>query len=94
MNNDNYPMGAQYDPVAPYNQKTERKKVLVSVIYSREVEVELPEGADISAETENIRNSVTLPLDLLKSLCTSQGINHSLIEVNTWSEDNFSVVES
>ena len=42
----NYPLGAKYDPRAPYNQKEPelvKKKILVSVTLSKSIELEVPE---------------------------------------------------
>ena len=38
-----YPLGAQYDPRAPYNEKTKTVSVCVSVTYHKDIEVEVPE---------------------------------------------------
>lgn len=41
-----YPLGAKYDIRAPYNRKTVRKQLLISVTLSKSIEVEIEEGTD------------------------------------------------
>ena len=41
MATDNYPLGAANDPLAPYNEETEIREFLVSVVVSKSIEVEV-----------------------------------------------------
>ena len=55
-----YPLGAKYDPRAPYNQvKPElvRKRVLVSAVLSKTIELEVPENFERTDLIEKFEES-------------------------------------
>lgn len=52
-----YPLGAKYDPRAPYNKQTVKKGVLISVTLSKTVEVEVDEDIDPSMYDEVVQNT-------------------------------------
>lgn len=79
----NYPLGAKYDPRAPYNQKEPklvRKKVLVSVTLSKSIELDVPEDFDRIALCEAFNDSPEY--EELKSLWDKH-----------WNEDEFEIME-
>ena len=64
-----YPMGADNDPRAPWNQKDQEKvkvKVLVSVTYSKSAELILEEGYTDANLREKVQELGILPNDILK----------------------------
>ena len=78
-----YPLGAKYDPRAPYNQKEPKlvkKRVLVSVTLSKSLELEVPENFDRVDLCEAFNDSPEY--DQLKTLWD-----------NHWSEDDFEIME-
>ena len=84
MSLDNYPPGASNDPNAPWNEKDsimKTVKVLVSCIYSKEVEIEVPEDSDLTNEEleYEVRNQVDFT-----------GIGD---ELSNWSEDELVVIK-
>ena len=81
--NGGYPLGAQNDPRAPYNQKEEKVKVnvTVSVTYSTQVEVEVEKGYSYPELREAVKELDILPNDILKK--------HGY---KPWFEDEFEVV--
>jgi hypothetical protein len=63
-----YPLGAENDPRAPYNQPDPKKikvKVLASVTYSKELEVEVEEGYTDADLCDAVKNLEILPNDLI-----------------------------
>lgn len=69
----NYPLGAENDPRAPYNQEPKRVKrtVGVSITLSADIEVEIPENAldPIQAAKDYIADYVELPGEFLVDWC-------------------------
>lgn len=65
---DNYPLGAKYDPYAPYNQKDEtvKVKVLVSVTYHNSIEVELPKDYDTHDMRKAVEDMMICPNDVMR----------------------------
>lgn len=65
---DNYPPGAANDPTAPYNQKTKKVTVDISVSLSATKEIEVPEDMDdydpVVLE-EYVREQIMLPQEIL-----------------------------
>ena len=80
-----YPPGtSETDPNAPWNEKDsimKTVKVLVSCIYSKEVEIEVPEDSDLTNEEleYEVRNQVDFT-----------GIGD---ELSNWSEDELVVIK-
>lgn len=64
----NYPPGAANDPTAPYNQKTKKISVDISVSLSTTKEIEVPENMDdydpVILE-EYVREQIMLPQEIL-----------------------------
>ena len=64
----NYPPGAANDPTAPYNQKTKKITVDISVSLSATKEIEIPEDMDdydpVILE-EYVREQIMLPQEIL-----------------------------
>ena len=64
----NYPPGAANDPTAPYNQKTKKITVDISVSLSATKEIEVPEDMDdydpVVLE-EYVREQIMLPQEIL-----------------------------
>lgn len=89
--NDNYPPGAQHDPAAPWNERTETKKVTVSVTYSKDFVVEVPEGCTPEELTDFVRHSVLLPKEVMDGISArSKGYTTTY---GGWEEDDFAVIE-
>lgn len=66
---DNYPLGADQDPRAPWKQTDPEKikvKVCISVTYSKELEIEVEEGYSEIDLREAVREAGILPNDLLE----------------------------
>lgn len=78
----NYPLGAKYDPRAPYNKEEimVTKRVLVSITLSKTIELEVPDDGDerdlINAYKESLEYQ-----DI-------QGLLN-----DNWSEDEFEIME-
>ena len=72
-------MGAQYDPRAPYNQKTKTVSVCVSVTYHKDIEVEV-EGAYDECILNYLAREETYPM-------------HKFMDDNGWTEDEFEAIE-
>lgn len=70
----NYPMGAEYDHRAPYNQETKKITVTVSVTMSTTVDIEVPadyeafdcEGKDLK---DFVEEQITLPFEKFRDWC-------------------------
>jgi hypothetical protein len=78
-----YPLGAKYDPRAPYNQKEPelvKKKIFVSITLSKSIELEVPEDFDRVALCEAFNSSPEY--EELKSLWDKH-----------WNEDEFEIME-
>ena len=75
----NYPLGAQYDPRAPYNEKTKTVSVCVSVTYHKDIEVEVEGAYDEST---------------LNYLAREEVYNmHKFMDDDGWTEDEFEAIE-
>lgn len=75
----NYPLGAQYDPRAPYNEKTKTVSICVSVTYHKEIEVEVEGAYDEST---------------LNYLAREEVYNmHKFMDDDGWTEDEFEAIE-
>lgn len=64
----NYPPGAANDPTAPYNQKTKKITVDISVSLSTIKEIEVPEDMndyDPVILEEYVREQIMLPQEIL-----------------------------
>lgn len=94
MNNYDYPIGAEYDPKAPWNEKSNKPKkveVTVSITLSKTVEVEVDDYT--TEETnEDGRHGVTYYFDEsnLEQAVRSQ-IDLPSKKYSDWSEDDFVV---
>lgn len=64
---DNYPLGAEHDKRAPYNEssKTVKVKILVSVTYHKSIEVELPENYEVYDMHSAVQEMMICPNDVL-----------------------------
>lgn len=74
-----YPLGAKYDKNAPYNEKTKKVSLCISVTYHKDIEVEVEGGYD----------EVTLNR-LAREKVYSM---HKFMDDNEWTEDEFEVIE-
>ena len=74
-----YPLGAKYDKNAPYNEKTKKVSLCVSVTYHKDIEVEVEGGYD----------EVTLNY-LAREKVYSM---YKFMDDNEWTEDEFEVIE-
>ena len=75
----NYPLGAKYDPRAPYNEKTKKVSICVSVTYHKDIEVEIEGAYDEST---------------LNYLARDEVYNmHKFMDDNGWTEDEFEAIE-
>ena len=73
-----YPLGAQCDPRAPYNQPPDEEvEVCVSVTYHGTVKVTVPHDYEECDLKEAVRSQITLPGDFSK----------------VWFEDEMEVIE-
>lgn len=65
----NVPPGAEEDPTAPYNQKTKKITVDISVSLSATKEIEVPEDMDDYCDSvileEYVREQIMLPQEIL-----------------------------
>lgn len=68
MNNGGYPAGADYDKSAPYNEKPDntRRKVFVSVTYSQEFTLSVPEEISEEMLLERAREEISSSLSYMK----------------------------
>jgi hypothetical protein len=63
-----YPLGAENDPRAPYNEKPKEKvkvNVTVSVTYSKTFDVEVEEGYESTDLIDAVKESGILPNDII-----------------------------
>lgn len=63
-----YPLGAENDPRAPYNEKQKEKvkvNVTVSVTYSKTFDVEVEEGYESTDLIDAVKESGILPNDII-----------------------------
>lgn len=74
-----YPLGAKYDKNAPFNEKTKKVSLCVSVTYHKDIEVEVEGNYD----------DVTLNY-LAREKVYSM---HKFMDDNEWTEDEFEVIE-
>ena len=75
----NYPLGAKYDPRAPYNEKTKTVFICVSVTYHKDIEVEVEGAYDEST---------------LNYLAREEVYNmHKFMDDDGWTEDEFEAIE-
>ena len=68
MNNGGYPAGAEYDKSAPYNESPDntKKKVCVSVTYSQEFTLSVPEEISEEMLLERAREEISSSLSYMK----------------------------
>ena len=79
-----YPLGAENDPRAPYNEKPKKKvevDVTVSVTYSKTLKVVIEEGYELPDLIEAVQEMKVLPNDILKERVDA--LNEDL-ETNDW----------
>lgn len=74
-----YPLGAKYDKNAPFNEKTKKVSLCVSVTYHKDIEVEV--GGNYDEVTLNY-----LAREKVYSM-------HKFMDDNEWTEDEFEVIE-
>lgn len=89
--NGNYPPGAQHDPAAPWNEKLEMRKVTVSVTYSKNIEVAVPEGCTTEELEEEVRRTILLPIEVMNHI--SGVFKEGTTDCDGWVEDDFAVAE-
>lgn len=74
-----YPLGAKYHPDAPYNEKTKKISVCVSVTYHKDIELEVEGNYDDVTLNHLARETVYN--------------THKHMDDNGWVEDEFEVIE-
>lgn len=74
-----YPLGAKYDPNAPYNEKPKKVQVCVSITYHKTIEVEVEGGYD-KTTLYNLVEDIIYP-------------DTYALDSNGWFEDEFEVIE-
>ena len=74
-----YPLGAKYDNNAPYNEKTKKVQVCVSITYHKTIEVEV-EGSYDKTTLYNLVEDIIYP-------------DTYTLETSGWFEDEFELVE-
>lgn len=74
-----YPLDAKYDSRAPYNEKTKKVKVCVSVTFHKDIEVE------VEGDYDNVTLFQLAEYDLENDL--------NPLYQNGWIEDEFEVIE-
>lgn len=75
----NYPLGAKYDRNAPYNKKSKKISVCISVTYHKDIEVEV----------EGDYDDVTLNYLAREAVYDM----HKFMDDNGWTEDEFETIE-
>ena len=79
-----YPLGAENDPRAPYNEKPKKKvevNVTVSVTYSKTLNMIVEEGYELPDLIEAVQEMKVLPNDILEE--RAEALNEDL-ENNDW----------
>lgn len=82
MSTGGYPMGAQYDPKAPWNQEPPKKvsiPICISVTYHKDIEVEVTGDYDEVVLNQLARKAIYN--------------THKHMDDNNWVEDEFVVIE-
>lgn len=97
MNNYNYPVGAEYDPKAPWNQvdpEPRKIKVTVSITLSKTLEVEISDYTTEEEVDEEGNHNIYYDYsncDLEQAVRDQITLPNSVGEFNDWVEDDFAV---
>lgn len=88
----NYPLGAEHDPAAPWNDGAETKRITVSVTYSKDFVIEVPKGCSEEDMKELVRGAIITPKDVMDTI-HARNTKHYTEAYGGWVEDDFTVVE-
>lgn len=97
MNNYDYPVGAEYDPRAPWNQvdpEPKKIEVTVSITLSKTVEVEVTDYIAEEDSDEDGYHGIRYDYsecDLKQAVRDQVTLPNSVGEFNDWVEDDFEV---
>ena len=99
--NGNYPMGAEYDTNAPWNQpeiEYKEVEVTISLTISKTTKVTVPdiEKLDDSILKEAVKEQIVLPYesDLIRSISGNNPLyRRELEDLSNWIVDDFEVVK-
>ena len=75
-----YPLGAEYDTNAPFNEKTKKVSVCISVTYHKDIEVEVVEGGYDEVILNYLAREAVYPM-------------HKFMDDDGWTEDEFEAIE-
>lgn len=89
MNNYDYPAGADNED-APWNEKTKKILVTVSMTISKDVEIEVPEQYDPEYLQEYVEDQVFLPGNWYGYQYNNKVAN----DLADWFIDDFTVIEN
>lgn len=89
---DYYPPGAYNDPDAPWNEKTEKVSVTVSITMSKDFTIEVPD--DIALDEETLKYYVEQQIYLPQE--AGLHIDSKLIanDLSDWYVDDFTVIHN
>ena len=97
--NGNYPMGADLDPNAPWNQEEPEYKeleVTISLTISKTTKIFVPDiKLDSSDLKEAVKEQIILPheVEFIKAISNESALDKRVIEdLSNWIEDDFEVV--
>lgn len=93
--NGNYPLGAKYDPAAPWNEPEPKKvKVFITTTFGRETEVEVPVTYTSQDLDDAVREQIGNPLDLLKEIaCNNPESCIMEREITSWELVDYTIDE-
>ena len=99
--NGNYPIGAQYDPNAPWNEPELKEKeidVTISITLSKTTKIVVPDIKDLddSILKEAVKDQVVLPheIEIIKTISGNSSLDKRVIEdLSGWVVDDFEVIE-
>ena len=99
--NGNYPMGAQYDPNAPWNQEEPNDKeieVTISLTISKTTKIVVPDIKDLddSILKEAVKDQVVLPheIEIIKAISGNSSLDKRVLkDLSDWIVDDFEVIE-
>ena len=99
--NGNYPMGAQYDPNAPWNQEEPNDKeieVTISLTISKTTKIVVPDIKDLddSILKEAVKDQVVLPheIEIIKAISGNSSLDKRVLkDLSDWIVDDFEIIQ-
>ena len=98
---DNYPLGAAYNPDAPYNRPLpDTRRVLVSMCISKEFDIDIFKNSDREVNEGDVRLMHFLADDILEQVAKPNSEFRKIVldqmkgDAADWVVDNITVMES